>query len=227
MSLTVDSIKDDNICVIWVDDMIDVFSWRDSFGVRIETPNIDRLMARGVRFSNAYATVPLCALCRAELATGLSPFRTGLVDLNRVWYETLPPHKSWAYDLRRAGFYNFTTGKVDAHYTPMPPHLKRLLFHEAPRAREKGGRSGVHDYLGRGPGIKGINHPNDDGSQDNLFYDFDVAQNAIDFLGRAKTDRRHLIQLGFKHPHSLDVLCSCSSICANPRCAVPKSFCCQ
>jgi arylsulfatase A-like enzyme len=131
MSFTADSIKDDNICVIWVDDMIDVFSWRDSFGVRIETPNIDRLMARGVRFSNAYATVPLCAPCRAELATGLSPFRTGLVDLNRVWYETLPAHKSWAYDLRRAGFYNFTTGKVDAHYTPMPPHLKRLLFHEA------------------------------------------------------------------------------------------------
>jgi hypothetical protein len=75
------------------------------------------------------------------------------------------------------------------------------LFHEAPRAREKGGRSGVHDYIGRGPGIKGVNHPNDDGSQDNLFYDFDVAQNAIDFLGRAKSDRRHLIQLGFKHPH--------------------------
>ena len=147
MSFTVDSIKDDNICVIWVDDMIDVFSWRDSFGVRIETPNIDRLMARGVRFSNAYATVPLCAPCRAELATGLSPFRTGLVDLNRVWYDTLPPQKSWAYDLRRAGFYNFTTGKVDAHYTPMPPHLKRLLFHEAPRAREKGGRSGVPFYM--------------------------------------------------------------------------------
>ena len=138
MSFTADSIKDDNICVIWVDDMIDVFSWRDSFGVRIETPNIDRLMARGVRFSNAYATIPLCAPCRAELATGLSPFRTGLVDLNRVWHETLPPHKSWAYDLRRAGFYNFTTGKVDAHYTPMPPHVKRLLFHEAPQARDKG-----------------------------------------------------------------------------------------
>ena len=66
MSFTADSIKDDNICVIWVDDMIDVFSWRDSFGVRIETPNIDRLMARGVRFSNAYATVPLCAPCRAN-----------------------------------------------------------------------------------------------------------------------------------------------------------------
>ena len=34
----------------------------------ISTPNLDRLMASAVRFSNAYATVPLCAPCRAELA---------------------------------------------------------------------------------------------------------------------------------------------------------------
>ncbi|MEC8796944.1 MAG: sulfatase-like hydrolase/transferase, partial [Pseudomonadota bacterium] len=77
------SIQGDNIAVIWIDDMIDVFTWRTAFGVTIQTPNIDRFMARGVRFANAYATVPLCAPCRAELATGLSPYRTGLVDLNR------------------------------------------------------------------------------------------------------------------------------------------------
>ena len=56
-------------------------------------------------------------------------------------------------------------------------------------------------YLDRGPGIAGVNHPDDDGSQDHKFYDFTVAQNAIDFLGRADPARRHLIQLGFKHPH--------------------------
>jgi hypothetical protein len=59
----------------------------------------------------------------------------------------------------------------------------------------------VKHYLDRGPGIAGVNHPDDDGSQDALFYDFTVAQNAIDFLGRADPNRRHLIQLGFKHPH--------------------------
>jgi arylsulfatase A-like enzyme len=198
---TPDTVRDDNICVIWVDDMIDVFTWRDTFGLTIRTPNIDRLAARGVRFGNCYATVPLCAPCRAELATGLSPFRTGLVDLNRVWRDVLPPRKAWAYDLRRAGFYNFTTGKVDATYRPMPEAYRRLLFHEEPAARDSNGRTGVHDYLGRGPGICGVNHPDDDGSQDALFYDFQVAQNAIDFLGRADPARRHLIQLGFKHPH--------------------------
>lgn len=196
------TIRDDNICLIWVDDMIDVFTWREAFEIRIQTPNIDRLMTRGVRFANSYATVPLCAPCRAEAATGLSPYRTGLVDLNRFWRDVMPPERAWAYDLRRAGFYNFTTGKVDSNYKPMPEDYRRILFHEEPEASDRGGRKRVREYLGgKGPGICGVNHPDDDGSQDDRFYDYHVAQNAIDFLGRADPGRRHLIQLGFKHPH--------------------------
>ncbi len=196
-----DSVRRDNICVIWIDDMIDIFTWRNAFGVSIQTPNIDRLMARGAQFRNAYATVPLCAPCRAELATGLSPFRTGLVDLNRLWRDVLPPTAAWQYDLRRAGFETFTTGKTDGNYKPMPKDYKRILFHHDVEAQDRGRRKGVHDYLGKGPGVAGVNHPNDDGSQDDRFYDYWVAQNAIDHLKRINPDRRHLIQLGFKHPH--------------------------
>lgn len=202
MAFTRDAIRDDNICVIWVDDMIDVFTWRTAFGLTIQTPNIDRLLNSGCRFANTYATVPLCAPCRAEVATGLSPYRTGLVDLNRFWRDVLPPERAWAYDLRRAGFRNFTTGKVDSNYKPMPESYRRVLFHEEAECTDRGGRKGVHEYLGgRGPGIAGINHPNDDGSQDDRFYDYWVAQNAIDYVKRADPARRHLIQLGFKHPH--------------------------
>jgi arylsulfatase A-like enzyme len=201
MGFTAADIAGDNIAIIWVDDMIDVFTWRTAFGIPILTPNIDRLLTAGARFGNAYATVPLCAPCRAELATGLSPFRTGLVDLNRFWRQVLPPEKAWAYDLRRAGFYNFTTGKVDATYRPMPEKYRRVLFHKDVPCADKNGRSKFKEYLDRGPGIKGVNHPNDDGSQDKYFYDFDVAQNAINHLRSADPARRHLIQLGFKHPH--------------------------
>lgn len=190
-----------NIVVIWIDDMIDIFTWRDAFGVQIKTPNIDRLMAEGTRFANAYATIPLCAPCRAELATGLSPFRTGLVDLNRFWRDVLPPTASWAYDLRRAGYRTFTTGKTDANYKPMPEDYRRILFHEDPAASDSGRRGALTPYLDKGPGIAGVNGPNDDGSSDATFYDYAVAQNAIDYLGRADPTRKHLIQLGFKHPH--------------------------
>ncbi len=163
-------------------------------------------MAKGIRFANAYATIPLCAPCRAEIATGLSPFRTGLVDLNRLWRDVLPPTEAWAFDLRRAGFRTFTTGKTDGTYTPMPAAYSRLLFHEEPAIEPSGTRRGRHDYWDRGPGIRGINHPDDDGSCDGAFYDYWVAQHAIDYLARADPGRRHLIQLGFKHPH-YDLVC--------------------
>jgi arylsulfatase A-like enzyme len=201
VSFTRGDTRNDHISVIWIDDMIDIFTWRDAFGLQIKTPHIDRLMGEGVRFANAYATVPLCAPCRAELATGLSPFRTGLVDLNRFWRDVLPPTAGWQFDLRRAGFRTFTTGKVDSNYKPMPEEYKRILFHEEPEARDKGRRTEVKEYYDKGPGISGVNHPNDDGSQDGKFYDFTVAQNAIDHLAGADPEKRHLIQLGFKHPH--------------------------
>lgn len=195
------ALDNDNIVIIWIDDMIDIFTWRNAFGVEILTPNIDRLMSEGVRFRNAYATVPLCAPCRAEITTGLSPFRTGLVDLNRTWRDVFPPTAAWQYDLRRDGFETFTTGKTDATYKPMPEEYRRVLFHHDAEAKDKGRRSDIKEYLKKGPGIAGVNHPDDDGSQDDRFYDYWVAQNAINHLQRINPNKRHLIQLGFKHPH--------------------------
>lgn len=202
-----ESIKKDNICCIWVDDMLDIFTWRTAFGETISTPNIDRLLLGGVRFENAYATIPICTPCRSELATGLSPFRTGMVDTSLGWRKIMRPEKGWAYDLRSNGFYCFTTGKVDGAYRPMPESFKRVLFHEEKQCRDRKRQwKKVHDYVKRGPGLTGVNYPDDDGSQDHNFYDYEVAQNAIDFLYRANPDTRHFIRLGFKHPH-FDLAC--------------------
>jgi len=41
------------------------------------TPNVDRLMQQGVRFTNAQCSAPLCGPSRASLLTGLYPSTTG------------------------------------------------------------------------------------------------------------------------------------------------------
>lgn len=43
----------------------------------VQTPNMDRIAAAGVRFENAYAASPLCCPSRAALATGRWPHQTG------------------------------------------------------------------------------------------------------------------------------------------------------
>ena len=43
-----------------------------------ETPNIDRLAGRGMKFTQAYAASPLCSPTRSSILAGLYPARTGI-----------------------------------------------------------------------------------------------------------------------------------------------------
>ncbi len=48
------------------------------------TPNIDRLAAEGIRFTNAYATSASCSPSRASLLTGLYPHQNGQFGLSHL-----------------------------------------------------------------------------------------------------------------------------------------------
>ncbi|MBI3985372.1 MAG: sulfatase-like hydrolase/transferase, partial [Lentisphaerae bacterium] len=68
-----------NIIFIVIDDM----GWKDiacSGSAFYETPNIDRLAARGMRFTSAYASCPVCSPTRASLLTGKYPATVGITD---------------------------------------------------------------------------------------------------------------------------------------------------
>jgi arylsulfatase A-like enzyme len=63
--------------------LIDDMGWRDlgCYGSTFyETPNIDRLTAQGMRFTNAYAACPVCSPTRASIMTGKYPARLGITD---------------------------------------------------------------------------------------------------------------------------------------------------
>ncbi len=77
----------------------------------VRTPNIDRLAARGVRFTNAYATSPICVPARASFATGQYPHRTGYWD-NVFAYDGRV--RGWGHRLQETGHRFTTIGKL--HY---------------------------------------------------------------------------------------------------------------
>jgi N-acetylglucosamine-6-sulfatase len=68
-----------NIVVVLVDDM----RWDDMRVAGhpfIETPHMDRLAREGARFTNAFATTPLCSPSRASFLTGQYPHTNGIID---------------------------------------------------------------------------------------------------------------------------------------------------
>lgn len=68
-----------NVVLILIDDLgyADVGCYGSTFH---ETPHIDRLAARGERFTQAYAACPVCSPTRASIMTGKYPARLKLTD---------------------------------------------------------------------------------------------------------------------------------------------------
>ncbi len=57
--------------IVWIipDDMSANFSCYGE--TAIQTPNVDKLAAAGVKFTNAYVTAPVCSTCRSAFITGM------------------------------------------------------------------------------------------------------------------------------------------------------------
>ena len=96
----------------------------------VRTPHLDRLAARGVRFTQAYTNSPICVPARAAMHTGR------YVHDIRCWDSAQPWRgrpESWAHRLRRQGMDAVSAGKLhfrrtqdDNGFTPelRPLHVK-------------------------------------------------------------------------------------------------------
>jgi len=123
-----------NILFILVDDL----GWTDlgCYGSRFyETPHIDSLAARGMKFTNGYASSPVCSSTRASILTGKYPARTGITNhhkgtlkrpknKNKLWdadyKERLPfAETTVAEALRQGGYQTFFAGKWHVGQGPL------------------------------------------------------------------------------------------------------------
>ena len=115
-----------NVVLILADDL--GFTDIAPFGSEIDTPNIARLAASGLSFTN-YHTAANCAPARAMLLTGVDSHRNGVPNIP----ESIPPEQL-AYDhyqgvlsqnvvtlaslLRDSGYHTYMTGKWHLGHTP-------------------------------------------------------------------------------------------------------------
>lgn len=113
-----------NIILILADDL--GFSDLGCYGGEIRTPNLDRLAAGGVRFSQFYN----CALCgpsRAALMTGLQPHQVGITN----WTGLLNNRCVTVFELLKgAGYATCAVGRLDmitAENWHEPTNLSRYV----------------------------------------------------------------------------------------------------
>lgn len=102
-----------NVLLIMADDLSDDVG---TFGHPIvKTPNLDRLAARGVRFSRAYVQFPLCSPSRVSMLTGLRPDTTRVHDLQTDFRTVLPDVVTLPQMFKRSGYVSARVGKI-YHY---------------------------------------------------------------------------------------------------------------
>ena len=89
------------------------FDWISAYpNIPVRTPNLEKLAARGVRFTNAVCASPLCAPSRACLAAGKEYDHCGV----RGNFDNYPLEQTTYYTLLRdAGYHVTGCGKLDLH----------------------------------------------------------------------------------------------------------------
>lgn len=129
--------------------LIDDLGWRDlgcAGSTFYRTPNIDRLAAEGMQFTEAYAAAPLCSPTRASLLTGKYPARlhltyivggkrqpdTRLKEPERTEHLALE-EMTFAEALKAAGYATAQFGKWHLGGPPFSPAKQGFAFVTPPR----------------------------------------------------------------------------------------------
>lgn len=94
----------------------------------VETPNLDGIAHRGVRFTNAFSAVASCIGARAAIHTGMSQRRHGRVGYRDGLVWSYPV--TMAGELTRAGYQTRAVGKMHVHPQRWPAGFENVVLHD-------------------------------------------------------------------------------------------------
>lgn len=160
----------------------------------VQSPNIDNLATKGVRFERAYCQYPLCNPSRTSLLTGRHPTTSGVLDNITDFRKHHPDWVSLPQHFRANGYTTLRCGKI---------------FHggiDDAMAWDKGGDPPRPDHGDRKPVNNATRIPNSDRvvaleGDGQSHQDYRIGDTAIQFL-RDYRDKPFFLCCGFTRPHS-------------------------
>jgi arylsulfatase A-like enzyme len=202
-----------NFLFILVDDL----GWRDlgCYGSSFyETPNIDRLAAQGMKFTNAYAASPVCSPTRASIQSGKYPARMGInfiLDDGLVSpiYKLRAPHcetemklseVTFAEVLKKQGYKTFFAGKW--HLGHEEKYYPQNQGYDVNIGGHKGGQPASYFYPYKSESMGGyFNVPGLEDGYDGKYLTDHLADKAIEFIEQ-NSDSSFLAFMSFYSVHT-------------------------
>lgn len=182
-----------NVLLITVDDLCNRLG---CYGHPVvQSPNIDALAARGMRFDRAYCQFPVCNPSRTSFLTGLRPDATGILDNNLAFRTRLPDVVTLPQRFRQAGYFTARVGKIFHNREKDDPHAWDVA--DDPRGTPQGRKGDGRNLTGgkvrwcSWRAAEGTDEDQPDGQ---------VASTAVDLMEQHK-DEPFFLAVGFHKPH--------------------------
>ena len=180
-----------NVLFIAVDDLN---HWVGYLGrnKQTKTPNIDKLAARGVRFTRSYCAAPVCNPSRAALMSGRRPGETGVYDNNQDWTKVIPEEQTLTSQFRKAGYVVYGAGKIYHGSKHRPREWDDYL-------EKEGGEPNTFGKRAKNEGVGGIRFAPLD-CEDSDMPDNNIVNYGIKRLNE-KHDQPFFLAVGLHKPH--------------------------
>jgi N-sulfoglucosamine sulfohydrolase len=138
-----------NILWITFDDLSPhLGSYGDAFA---RTPALDAFARQSVRYTNAFATSPVCSPARSTLITGMYATSLGTQRL-RSTFAVSPEIRPFAEHLRKAGYFTSNNEKTDYNVADEPAFIAAAWDDNGPEAHWRNRKPGQPFFsVGRRP----------------------------------------------------------------------------
>ena len=167
------------------------------------TPNIDRLAKTGVRFTQFYASAPICSPSRASIMTGKTPIHAGVpgnAGASASSRRGLPSEEiTMAEIFGKNGYRTAAIGKWHLGYTPeMQPNNQGFDYHFGHLVGCIDNYS--HFYYWNGPNRHDLHRNGEEIFRDGEYFPEMCLQEAFNFIDENK-DHPFFIYYAMNNPH--------------------------